>query len=491
MTTDFFILCAQTVPSNYTWDIGTPLLFANNLQDLFSIEAEVTGYAPALNVIFYNNSVYDPTPSFVEYLWDFGDYYNFTNNFVSLSCSSVVLHTYVMPGTYTVSLKQIRTTIPPIITPTLPDPICRGKYDINWYWNKHTCLVPETCATNLNALTWNDVTCTSPSASKWWDNEYSCFQKYCKNWSWYDLSLSGDGRNPVTWTETETDQTFQKKWMYEANDTICGIIEAPSITTSIETVEETVIKTLIVKVLEIPPVASIVSVSAVIGNSPLTVRLSPRNCRPGSFPIDRIDWDFGDGSPIISVSRYSLPANSERTINTEYFISDLNDVRNIDVQHTYYRDKDTYPVFYPSLTCYSANTSTADSCCLTVGPISFTETPTNIHLLKTRNTQNGNFYTFSENNNLAFITTNQPVTSVIPSLPTIPPLKIRNSAGEIQSYFGHPNNNVYPGIYVPGCEFIIPILGTDYIIAEDPVQYGAQPEDEVPVKTERDFFIAP
>ena len=484
MQTDFFILCAQTVPENYTWDVaGSPLQFASNVQLPDTNQIGVTGYAPALNVVFFNSSIYDPRFDLIDFSWDFGDYYHTTNNNITLSCDSLVQHTYIMPGTYSVTLKQTATrTIPPLPATDLK---CRDKYGINWYWDKHTCLVPETSATNAGALKWDDVECTSDK-SKWWDSEFKCLQKYCNRWSWYDLRLSG--ANPVKWTEAATNQIYQKKWMYEPNDTICTVLEAPFLNTT-ETIEQTVIKTLYITVKEIPPVASINRVTTTVGSSPLVVRLSPRNCISGSFPIDRIDWDFGDGSPIKTVSRYTLPLDPE-TINTEFFISDPEDVRNIDVIHTYYRSKDTYPVFYPSLTCYSANTNTFDSCCITVGPISFNNSPSDLHLLKTRNTDKGKVFTFSQNNNIAFTTTSPIVSTFIPSYPTIPPLIIRDSTGEVQSYFGHPNNsNEFPGVYTPQCIFPPILLPGDYFIVEDPEQYQASAEDEVPIKTEKDRFV--
>lgn len=497
MTTDFYILCAQTVPENYTWDIGTPLLFASNLQDLFSIQDSVSGYAPALNVIFFNNSVSDPEFKLTDYAWDFGDFYNDSNNTASLSCASLVQHTYIMPGTYTVTLRHVQTRTPP--DPPLDDPntdlLCRGKFNLNWYWDKHNSIIEQTSATNLNALTWDKVMCVPPTTAtparpKWWANEFQCLQKYCKYWSWNDLSLSGGGTNPIKWSETETGQPFEKKWMLEANDTVCNISNGPFLNAT-ETIEQTITKTMIVTVKEIPPVANIVSVSATIGSSPFTVQLSPRNCRPGSFPIDRIDWDLGDGTPIKTITRYSLP-NAPDIVNTGYFISDPLDVRNIDIVHTYIRNKDTYPVFYPSLTCYSANTSTTDACCITIGPISFSDTVPDLHIIKARNTNEGNLYTFTQNNNIGFVTTTPVTTSAFVPTFTTPPLVIRNSQGSTQNYFGHSNDgNLFPGIYVPQCVFVQFVPTLDYVIVEDPLTYGAQATDEVPVKTEKDFFISP
>lgn len=494
MQTNFFVLCGATVPQNYTWDLGAPLQFAGIISDATTTTLGITGFAPALNVVFYNDSFSDNGFDFVEYAWDFGDFYNDANNFVSLSCASLVQHTYIMPGTYTVTLKHIQSRGRGVLDQTGNDLLCRSKYGIRWFWDELLCVNPITSSTNINAIKWEQTECVPPTnvvnRSKWWANEIACFQKYCKIWSWYDLGT--DRANPVRWFEAETDQKFQKKWMYEANDTVCSVNNASFLNT-VETQEQTTIKTMIVTVNEIPPVASMFSVSAVVGSSPLTVRLSPRNCKPGSFPIDRIDWDFGDGTPIKTVTRYTRPQDDDPTIfNTGYFITDLDDIRNFDVIHTYARTKDVYPVFYPSLTCYSANTNTTDSCCITIGPISFAEIPTDIHLIKSRNTNKGNVYVFSDENKVTFTTTGVTAPSLIPPQPTIPPLVIRDGRGIPQPYFGHPNdNNQFPGVYVPDCTFQALILPGRYIITENPVTYGAQPEDEVPIKTEADFFISP
>jgi hypothetical protein len=504
MTTDFFVLCADTVPENYTWDLGTPLQFSFTTTTVLptvtsigdNLVTNISGYAPALNVIFFNNSQSDPDYNLIDYSWNFGDYYHDTNNFVSLTCVSLVQHTYIMPGTYTVTLKHIQSKGSQNFDQTGNSLLCRGKYNVRWFWDELVCINPFTSGANLNAVKWDETTCEWLSAlvpdetkwkKKWWTEETACLQKYCKLWSWFDLGTNSS--NPVKWIDTETDRDLQKKWMFEANDTICSVSDAQFLDTT-ATQEQTVIKRFLVTVKEIPPVASIIGVSAVAGVSPLTVRLSPRNCKPGSFPIDRIDWDFGDGSPIRTITRYSLPSDSE-VFNTGYFISDVNDVRNIDVIHTYYRNKDSYPVFYPSLTCFSANTNTSDSCCITVGPISFASIPSDTRLLKVRNTLKGNIYTFAENNSISLATTTSIVSTFIPQS-TVPPLIIRDGKGEAQPYFGYSNDdNLFPGEYIPGCELQPTLFPERYLIAENPVTYGALSSDNVPIKTEAEFFIYP
>jgi hypothetical protein len=488
MFTDFYVLCGLTVPENYTWDLGTPLQTGPTRETAYSTVSSVSGYAPALNVIFGNNSVTDLGFDFIDYSWDFGDYYHDTTNFISLTCTSLVQHTYIMPGTYTVSLRHVQSKGKQDLDQTGASLLCRGKYGIRWFWDELGLLNVETGAPNINATTWNETECLS-SKAKWWSLEEACFQKYCKAWSWYDLATNRS--NPVKWSETEVDQEFQKKWMFEANDTVCSVEDAEFLNT-IETVEQNVIKKFIVEVKEIQPVASMYSVSAYSGQSPHTVRLSPRNCKPGSFPIDRIDWDFGDGTPVKTVTRYAIPSGAD-IVNTGYFISDLNDIRNIDVLHTYKRNKNTYSIFYPSLTCFSACTNSSDSCSITIGPVTLPATPNSFHLVKNRNTLKGNIYTFSENNNISFATTTQIVTSFGAS-PTTPNNIIRDTKNIPQIYYGYSNNienEIFPPQYIPNCDFQTNILPDRFLITENPVTYGALSSDVVPITTELELFITP
>jgi hypothetical protein len=456
MLTDFIVLCANTVPENYTWDFGTPLKPGNIKQIDFTTSSKITGYAPAVQVFFNNISEPDTNFDLIDYSWDFGDYYHDTTNFVSLTCKSIIQHTYIMPGSYTVSLKLIQTRNQDDLDQTGNSTLCRGKYGIRWFWDNLGLINPVTSGANITPITWDEAKCqqgNTPS-SKWrpkqWDNELACIQKYCKSWSWSDLSSSNS--NPIKWTEAESDQEFVKKWMFEPNDTICSIGDASFLTT-VQSVEQTAIKKFIIEVKENPPTAEMYSVSAYHGQTPHLVRLSPRNCKPGSFPIDRIDWDFGDGSPIKTVTRYTLPT-SDDIINTGYFITDLDDVRNIDVLHYYRRNSDTYPVFYPSLTCFSACTNSADSCSITIGPITIPSTSSNIHLLKTRNTSKGDLYAFSNEDGIALTTTTQ-ITADTVVLPSIPKNPLRDSKNKIQPYTGYSNSNLeagsFPELYTPGC----------------------------------------
>jgi hypothetical protein len=507
MQTNFYVLCGTTVPESYTWDLGAPLRFVPTTQTANSTVSSISGYAPALNVIFYNNSQSDRGFDYVDYDWDFGDQYNSATNFVSLTCTnSIIEHLYIMPGIYTVSLRQVQTRGNTELDPNNNINLCRSKYGIRWFWDELKLTLPNGQPNTSTAITWNETTCTPAPSSKpkHWSPEQACLQKYCKTWSWYDL---GTGKsNPIKWTEVETDREFQKKWMFEPNDTVCSVNDASFLNT-VEKNDETRIEQYIVTVKELPPVAIMSALSTTTGLSPHTVRLSPKNCKPGSFPIDRIDWDFGDGSPIKTITRYSAPTGAD-VVNTGFFISDLRDVRNIDVIHTYYRYKNMYPVFYPSLTCYSANTNTSDACCITVGPISYAPTSQNIQIVKGRNTLKGNVYaiTNTSNNNISLVTTNSSTAISPVVLPTTPSATIRDGRGQEQTFFGYENReNPFPSIYEPVCTIvpgILPgILPEIYLETEDstPSLSGADETDTssltgigVPIFTEFDsLYIIP
>lgn len=496
MQTDFFVLCGTTVPENYTWDLGAPLRFAPTSKTAYSTVSSISGYAPALNVLFYNNSQSDRGYDYTDFSWDFGDHYNSVTNFVSLTCTnSVIEHLYIMPGVYTVSLRHVQTRTNAELDPTTNSNLCRSKYGLRWFWDELKLVLDNGQPNTTSAITWDQTTCipTLSSRSKTWSPEQACFQKYCKAWSWYDLG--SEKSNPVKWSDTETDRDFQKKWMFEPNDTICSVNDANFLNT-VEGNDETVIKQYIVTVKELPPVAIMTALSTTTGPSPHTIRFTPKHCKPGSFPIDRIDWDFGDGSPIKTVTRYSAPTGID-IVNTGFFFSDLKDVRNIDVLHTYYRTRDRYPVFYPSLTCYSANTNTSDACSLTVGPITYAPASQNLHIVKGRNTPKGNIYaiTNTNTNNVSLVTTNLSA-QVSPIVePTIPTLIIRDGRDLVQTFFGHENReDAFPGIYDPVCDQTLSFFPDTFIVTEDetPTVIDTLSGAGEPIFTEHDsIYLSP
>jgi hypothetical protein len=201
------------------------------------------------------------------------------------------------------------------------------------------------------------------------------------------------------------------------------------------------------------------------GTSPVSVRLTPKTTRSGSFPIDRIDWDFGDGTPIKVVTRQGAEKDTTLIKNNE-IANDLLDPRNYDVVHTYNRTTEQYPIFYPSLTAYSANTSIYDSCSIPIGPINLPKTDKQIDLIKVKNTLDGNFYTFSYENQCSFVTTATGVQNIfIPTTYNIPQNPIRDSFGEVLTFLGNDGSD-YPPLLPQTCEAGEQFITFTYLISE-------------------------
>jgi len=441
MTTEFVILSAATVPENYIWDNGIPLTGINiETIPITTFTTSVTGRTPGVKVIFKNNSTVDAGYTYRQFFWDFGDYYNLETNFLGLTCTTDVEHTYLMPGEYTVTLYQLESRIRQDFDFDTNSTYCKGKYDIRWFWDNMLQL----------SATWDQTKCTGQYA-KWWDNELACFAKYCKFWNWYDLQCASiSGSNPVTWEETySVGGKFPKQWLFEANDTICKVPQEATFIDTVETSIQVYTATAVVKILDTPPVANLYCLTQpVTGVSPFTVQITPRGSIPSGFPIDKIIWTFGDGTPSKTVWRYKTPDPTFFTY-TNTFSGDPSDPRNYDLIYTYKRNKDIYPVFYPSIEVYSGCTNTSDSCSITVGPISLSSTENQIHLLKSQNINYNNLYALQYNNNVTFVTTETSNSTFIPA-PNIPKHLIKNTDFPIITQQGN-SSDIFPVISYPQC----------------------------------------
>jgi len=88
----------------------------------------------------------------------------------------------------------------------------------------------------------------------------------------------------------------------------------------------------------------------VVNTSPATLYFNPSCIIPGSFPIGRIDWDFGDNSDILTITR--APTTEYIHPDLVTFTADIYDPRNYIVDHTY-----TPSPVVGSPTTYSMNVS--------------------------------------------------------------------------------------------------------------------------------------
>lgn len=494
MNTGFTILSGQTVPRKYSWDIDVPFtsttafisgeVVGTNVfiapSEVQTLSGGISGYAPGLKVFFSNDSSNEYAYNITEkYEWNFGDYYNSANNeAVLFNCNVPVEHTYVMPGKYTVTLTHTRTETPTIVDPALR--LCQGYHGYQWYWNN----LSEGLA---QSVSWDDLL-PGKDLNKTWNDESACFDKHCSYWSWTELK--SDGTNPFKWEDVKIAGSKPKQWINEGNGTAtCGNTNIVLVD-KVQTTSYTLIKQ--IEVVEISPKAGIAAVdiyssltSVASGTSPYPVRLTARTTIPGSFPIDRIDWNFGDGSPTVTVSRYSTP-DPNIFIKNNQITDDPADPRNYDALVTYKRNSRQYNLFYPSLTAYASSTGTYDAVSFFVGPINIPKlksiSDTKIKILKVRNTNKGNLYTLDVNGNITFATTNSKVANLVPDVEVhTPPNPIRDSVTMQYSSNGNPGGN-YPSAYEPTC--VPPSI--DVIVEET---FLAQEENSLPIYTEDGGYI--
>lgn len=475
MITDFTIVSGETVPSNYFWDLGNPLQTTPTTIKADSTTEYISGYAPGLKVVFKPNITDLIYATFANvsstYIWNFGDFYNTVNNSVALPCQETIEHTYILPGKYSVSLTNIQSKENQPPEPETFFPECYGKHEVAWQWEK-LCI-------GTDRTTWDEAMCVPPVTadkirSKWWEEEGKCYELYCKVWNWKDLNLNG--KNPLFWYQVYRYGEFPKRWQYEVNETICEIEEVVKAT--VETTEQIALKTFIVEVKEIMPTASIYnSTYPLTGYSPYTFKLSPVHTKTGSFPIDKIEWNSGDGSPIKTVSRYSTPDSKYFVYNNTYF-SDPQDPRNYDFVYTINRNANMYSIFYPSLTCYSASTNSSDSCSIVVGPILLRPQPQNIQLLKVKNTLEGDFYGVEVDKNITLLTSltsSKTTLSVIPNRPTSYIKQKIDS--EPVTFFGNTGEEYLPS-FTPSCTYTPSEYSLFYLVTEEDSLSAITLEDE-------------
>lgn len=386
-----------TVKSNYSWDEGTPLVDLMpadlNINDPSSILSstniagvEYLGYSPFTSVSL--SSVVTPNPSAVaiKRIVDFGDYYNSESNIVMTDTVSAeyFCHTYIMPGIYTVKmtiieyvkLQDINTNLPLDNTQIYFQPIeIEKELPIFWQWCNYQCNHPIAALNQRSKnVSWSEATFQETHEFTWAESGSPCVSvpTQITLWSWDGQTCNTSGTTasvPLSWSTVECESCLGKTWNQVTSlnfETEC--VEIPYVIVPIVT--EYVIENL-VRVVEIPPVAFLQVGQDPNFNarvSPHTVTLSPKYVRCGSFPIEKIDWDFGDGSPIVSQKRWGINTDPMFKENLEYEV-DWKDPRNFDVVRDYTRTPKSGPTFYPSLTCYASSTHSSDCAAGLVGPL--------------------------------------------------------------------------------------------------------------------------
>ena len=277
---------------------------------------------------------------------------------------------------------------------------------------------------NNTAVMWASAGFQKPDELKWLDLTGPCaplnYQSYDTVWKW-DYITKNISDDPIhklslTWNETVKEKPTSLTWDYTS--LFCP---GNSINMQLSSLVQIVTKTAYIKIVEIPLKACIEVILQPEEPdkrlSPLTVRLSPKHTVCGSFPIEKIVWDMGDGSPLItqrrwaptlekpfvySISNEETSAGSIVTGNPQ-LVADPKDPRNFDIEYTYFRTLNGPHTFYPSMTAYASSTGSFDSAAAVVGPLRFpakTES-TKVNLIQSELTEDGKVYIGEINNNVA------------------------------------------------------------------------------------------
>lgn len=414
MDPTFDIIGAVTVPSTYSWDEGIPAVTYDSLITslattktvLSSGEIQYVGYAPYFAVLLSStpfqqedsarplNTIQE---SFISREINFGDYYNSETNIYGGNASKFIpeeqyfaTHTYIMPGTYSIKFTQ---TIFDVITSSDDNSIFKQdvsnsyqRLPFSWQWynfqqdsNNSKSNIPATWESakfqQSNQLVW-DKTKGDCVALNYIDSnivwQWNNIVKEPINNSNLTLKLCGAS---LTWDNLSCNSPQGASWNFTKT-----FFRGDLININLASTTRTIEKNYIIKVLEIPPQAYLMAAlpedrqaalkPVVNFPSPVTVKLTPRFSKCGSFPIEKIIWDLGDGSPLLEQRRWAP------TIEAPFYFSgaiedDADDPRNYDVIHTYNKTPDSLFCFYPSITAYASSTSTEDSVSITIGPLSF------------------------------------------------------------------------------------------------------------------------
>lgn len=213
---------------------------------------------------------------------------------------------------------------------------------------------------NVSAMTNNDyISGYSPNLTVIFKDSAEPHSYYIQKWDWNFGDYYNETNNYFLITSGPSN--ISEEYPYWTNDNeghnvshtyvMPGYYNVSLTVTTISSNSETVsAKNMVVYLEEIPPepclqmgvsANSFGSLSA-IGYNELTVYFNPSCTIAGSFPICRIDYDFGDGSPIYTQNVYEtgLSATVSHTYTTNFGDSVYN--------------------FYPTITVYACNTNTSE-----------------------------------------------------------------------------------------------------------------------------------
>lgn len=388
-TFDFFSI--KTVPSTYSWDVnglprGTSFPFVTDSSLLTSASnnsqgVEYFGYAPFVSLSLSSSvGTISPSAVAVRRVTDFGDYYNSESNLlVSPTLSNEAFcHNYIMPGLYSIKMTQTEyllvetqgTAAGCVYIQPLTD---IERFPLSWQWYNFLCESPSPYNT---PVTWSQAEFQQPEQLVWSETNGPCYALNAStsqtSWIWNNVTCNLTANplaNSTKWDDTKCDSPLNTRWE-QLSGSAC---QGSTTQFTLSATSETFTKELYLRVLEIPPKCYLAVQSAPSSKvSPYTVQLTPRYTRCGSFPIEKIVWDLGDGSPLLVQRRASINDNP-KFVYTNRFNTDWKDPRNYDIVHTYNRTSRSQFSFYPSITAYTSSTSTSDCASIIIGPLSASE----------------------------------------------------------------------------------------------------------------------
>ena len=276
------------------------------------------------------------------------------------------------------------------------------RYPLSWHWSNFLCVNSTTNPRNT-PVTWEEAFFQRSGQTTWIESQGPCvtlsdYESYkftAEYWTWKAKSCIGKTENSLTnycniaagsptWANLKTSTTGTcVTWKYAR--THCTSYS--SVTRAVSSDSVTIENEAFIRVLEIPPVAYLqyTPISPSKKNiSPYTVRLSPSGVKCGSFPIEKIIWDLGDGSPLLEQRRWSNTLNSP-FVYSGSLSSDYKDPRNYDIVYTYFKTPSSDFSFYPSITAICSSTGSYDCASVLIGPIqldSFADDQSNNNSIK-------------------------------------------------------------------------------------------------------------
>ena len=243
----------------------------------------------------------------------------------------------------------------------------------------------------LNTITpWLSTGFQRPDQLTWKQTSGPCLQNLNYHgtniiwkWDYVTAQRTGNYITNLTWDEAVANEPGNITWDFSSQ--FCnGDTANLLLSTGIQTITTEAY----IRVLEIPPQAYLEVIQPEDRMSPLTVTLTPRNIISGSFPIEKIVWDLGDGSPLITQRRWA-PTLEAPFVYSGSVCDDYEDPRNYDIVYTYRKTPTSPYSFYPSLTAYASSTGTTDSTTAVVGPLRYTESNVVFNLLQSELTDKG------------------------------------------------------------------------------------------------------